>query len=96
MTTRFFRDHVDFGARVRVAFAVAGAYLAAQLAPDRPTSHALALGAVGFLVSLVGAVTTWNAGPAFGPYWYPLALAATAIPCAWAGASLRAVQTRAS
>jgi hypothetical protein len=39
-------------------------------------------GVVGFVVCTVGAVVTWNRGPAFGPHWYPLALVATAVPCA--------------
>jgi len=45
-------------------------------------------GAVGLALSIVGAVTTWNRGPDFGPHWYPLALVATAMPCAWAGGRL--------
>ncbi len=31
---------------------------------------------------------TWDRGPEFGPHWYPLALVATALPCAWAGGLL--------
>jgi hypothetical protein len=30
----------------------------------------------------IGAVATWNAGPAFGPKWHPLAVIAIALPCA--------------
>jgi hypothetical protein len=50
--------------------------------------HALALGVVGVLVSLAGALATWNAGPAFANHWYPLALVAVSMPCAWAGGRL--------
>ena len=32
---------------------------------------------------------TWNAGPEFGPKWYPLALVASSLPCAWLGGKLR-------
>lgn len=78
----------------RSVYGVAGSYIAARLAPDRPMAHAMALGVVGLALSIVGAVATWNRGPAFGPKWYPLALIATALPCAWAGGRLRAVQSR--
>jgi hypothetical protein len=73
----------------RIIYGVAGSYVAARLAPDRPMLHALALGVIGFALSIVGAVATWNAGPGFGPHWYPLALVAVAIPCAWLGGKIR-------
>ena len=76
----------------RIAYGVAGGYIAARLAPDRPMQHALVYGAIGLVVSIVGAMATWDAGPAFGPRWYPLALVATAMPCAWAGGRLRGMQ----
>jgi hypothetical protein len=79
----------------RIVYGVAGGYLAARLAPDRPMQHALTLGVVGLAISIAGAVATWNAGPAFGPKWYPLALIALALPCAWAGGRLREMQVRA-
>jgi hypothetical protein len=66
----------------RIVYRVAGSYLAARLAPDRPMRHALALGVVGLAISTAGAVATWNAGPAFGPKWHPLAVIAIALPCA--------------
>ena len=79
----------------RIVYGVTGGYLAARLAPDRPVQHALALGVVGLAISTAGAVATWNAGPAFGPKWYPLAVIAIALPCAWAGGRLREMQVRA-
>jgi surface polysaccharide O-acyltransferase-like enzyme len=72
----------------RIVYSVAGCYIAARFAPDRPMRHALALGVVGVVVSAAGAVATWNRGPAFGPHWYPLALIALAMPCAWLGGKL--------
>ncbi len=42
------------------------------------------------VISIVGAVVTWNKD--LGPYWYPLALVATAVPCAWVGGKLRLMQ----
>ena len=79
----------------RAVYSVVGCYIAARLAPDRPMRHALALGVVGVIVSTLGAVATWNRGPAFGPHWYPIALIVLAMPTAWAGGKLRLMQLRA-
>lgn len=70
----------------RCVFSVLGSYLAAKAAPRRPMRHALVLGAIGFGLSLLGAVTVIQNH--FGPAWYPLALAASAWPCAWLGGLL--------
>jgi hypothetical protein len=78
----------------RVVYGVAASYITARLAPVRPMQHALVGGILGLIVSVVGAVATWNSGPAFGPHWYPLALIVTALPCAWAGGKLRLRQLR--
>ena len=68
----------------RSVYGIAGAYLTAILAADRPMEHALALGILGFIVSIAGAIAMWDAGH----HWYPLALVALAIPCAWAGGKI--------
>jgi peptidoglycan/LPS O-acetylase OafA/YrhL len=80
----------------RIVCTVLGGYLTAMLAPQRPMSHVMALGAVGTLAATVGAVATWNGGPAFGPRWYPVLLVVTAVPCVWAGGLLRARLRRTS
>jgi len=72
----------------RTVYGVAGGYIVARLAPNRPMQHALVSGVVGLVVSTAGAMATWDAGPAYGPHWYPLALIATTMPCAWAGGRL--------
>jgi hypothetical protein len=86
--------HLLLATVYRTAFAIAGTYLTARLAPDRPMRHAMVGGVIGLVLSTVGAVVTWNMGPAFGPHWYPLALIATALPCAWVGGKLREMQLR--
>jgi len=73
----------------RTVYGVLGAYIAARLAPNQPMMHALVLGMLGFVVSIIGAVVTWNMGPAYGPHWYPVALVVLAIPTAWLGGKLR-------
>ncbi|HMJ24931.1 MAG TPA: hypothetical protein VK475_03850, partial [Pyrinomonadaceae bacterium] len=72
----------------RVVYGVVGGYITARLAPNRPIGHALALGFVGLALSIAGAAGTWNQGPEFGPKWYPLAVIAMALPCAWLGGRL--------
>jgi hypothetical protein len=79
----------------RTVYGVVASYITARLAPDRPIAHALTGGVVGLAVSILGAVLTWNKGPAFGPHWYPLALVVLAMPQAWAGGTLRVMQLRA-
>jgi hypothetical protein len=69
----------------RFVFDVAGCWLTARLAPARPMGHALVLGSIGLVLSIAGAAAMWDAGPA----WYPLSLAASALPCAWLGARLQ-------
>jgi hypothetical protein len=78
----------------RTVYGVAGSYIAARLAPDRPMLHALVLGAIGLAANLAGTVVTWNKGPAFGPHWYPLTLIVLAMPTAWAGGRLHEMQLR--
>ncbi len=80
----------------RAGFSVAGSYLTARLAPKRPMAHALTGGMIGVVLGTVGAAATWNSGPEFGPHWYPIALVALALPCAWAGGKLRERQLRKS
>jgi hypothetical protein len=79
----------------RTVYGVAGSYVMARLAPDRFMGHALVGGFLGLGVSIVGAVVTWNKGPAFGPHWYPVALIGLAMPTAWAGGKRRLMQLRA-
>ena len=76
----------------RFAISVAGAWLTARLAPADPMKHAMILGYVGTLMGLVGVVATWNMG--MGPRWYPIALAALAIPQCWAGGKIYVLQHR--
>jgi hypothetical protein len=79
-------------AAYRIVYNVVGCYIVARFAPNRPMQHALVAGGIGLALSLVGAVVTWNRGPAFGPHWYALVIAAIAMPCAWVGGSIRLTQ----
>ena len=69
----------------RTIYGIAGSYLTARLAPDRPMQHALTLGGIGVALGTAGTLAMWGAGPA----WYALAVIAVTMPCAWLGARLR-------
>ena len=70
----------------RTAYAVLGSYITARFAPHSPLHHAMAGGVIGLLLSTAGAIATIPMD--LGPAWYPIALAVTALPCAWLGGVL--------
>ncbi|HMJ08566.1 MAG TPA: hypothetical protein VK468_06155 [Pyrinomonadaceae bacterium] len=72
----------------RAVLSVAGCYITAALAPSRPMLHAMILGVIGLVLSTAAAVVTIPMD--LGPAWYPIALAALALPCAWLGGKLKA------
>jgi hypothetical protein len=67
----------------RAVDGIVGCFIAARLAPSRPMGHALTLGGIGVVLSSLGILATLSGGPQFGPLWYPIALAAITLPCAW-------------
>lgn len=75
----------------RTLFGVAGSYIAARLAPRNPMRHAMVLGAIGFVLSLAGAIATIPMD--LGPAWYPVSLVVTALPGAWLGGILHGRST---
>jgi len=75
----------------RSVYAIIGSYITARVAPYKPMQHALVGGLIGLVLSIVGALVTWNK-PELGPHWYPLALVVTALPCAWIGGRIRTAQ----
>lgn len=76
----------------RSVYGVIASYIVARLAPNRPLQHALVAGFIGLVVSIAGAVATWNSG--LGPHWYPLWLIVLAVPPAWVGGKIREMQLR--
>jgi len=68
----------------RIVYGIAGGYIVARLAPRNPMRHALIMGGIGFLLSTAGGIAMWD----MGAHWYPVALALSSLPCAWAGATL--------
>ncbi len=78
----------------RAVIAIFGCWVAARLAPSRPMLHALIAGSIGMALAVVGAIFAWGKGPEFGPHWYAIAVALTALPCAWIGGRIREGATR--
>jgi len=72
----------------RTIYTVAGGYITARLARNKPMGHVWTLGVIGLLAAIAGTAATWNKGPEFGPKWYPLALVVLAIPSVWLGGKL--------
>lgn len=71
----------------RTAYAIIGSYIMARFAPYAPMRHAIIGGAIGFVLSSIGAIAAISIGN-LGPLWFPIALVLTALPCAWAGGLL--------
>ena len=72
----------------RTVDGILGCAIAAALAPSRPMRHALTLGGIGIVLSSLGVLATLGGGPEYGPLWYPLALVAITLPCAYVGGRL--------
>ena len=76
----------------RSIYGVFASYVIARLAPNRPMAHSLLAGALGLVVSSLGAAAAWST--TFGQHWYSITLALTALPAAWAGAKFWLMQVQ--
>ena len=71
----------------RAVYTVLSGYLAARLAPNRPLGHAITLGVIGVVVTVLGSIAAW--GKSAGYEWYPIALIIITLPCCYLGGKLR-------
>ena len=78
--------HALIALSYRIIIGIAGAWITARLAPQKPMKHAMILGGIGTALGLVGVLGTWNMG--LGPRWYAISLAVLAIPQCWLGGKL--------
>ena len=62
----------------RSIYSVAGFYLTATLAPNRPMRHAVILGIIGTVFAALGAMANWDKSA----NWYPVLLVLVTLPCA--------------
>jgi hypothetical protein len=74
----------------RLVYSVFGCYMAARLAPNHPMGHAFALGVLGLVISIGGAIVA--AQQSLGPAWYTWASVVFTLPCAWLGGKLQTRQ----
>jgi hypothetical protein len=68
--------NLAFALAYRTVFTVLGGYIAAWLAPANKLRLSVILGIVGTIAATAGAITMWH----LGHVWYPVALAALALP----------------
>jgi CHASE2 domain-containing sensor protein len=70
----------------RTIYTVLGGYLTARYAPHSRMAHVWVYGTIGLVLGTAGAIVTIPLN--LGPAWYPVAIALTALPCAWLGGVL--------
>ena len=68
-----------------VLFSVVGGFVTARLAPRQPLRHALILGVIALVLTLVPTVLFWHATPT----WYHFGVLAAILPATWLGGHLR-------
>lgn len=74
----------------RTVYTILGGYVTALLAPQNPMKHVWILAIFGQIGGIVGVIVGWN----LSAHWYPIALAALAIPSVWLGGWLRTRKQR--
>ena len=74
----------------RTIFNTLGCYLTARLAPSKPMKHAIILGIIGFVLTIVGMIVMWH----LPPHWYPISLVVLTLPAAWLGGKIFLLKTK--
>lgn len=72
----------------RTVFNTLGCYLTARLAPNKPMKHAIILGIIGVVLTIVGLIAMWD----IPPRWYPIALIVLTLPAAWLGGKMAIIK----
>lgn len=68
----------------RTVFTTIGCYLTARIAPNQPMKHALILGTIGVVLTILGLIAMWDTPPR----WYPISLIVLTLPAAWLGGKM--------
>jgi hypothetical protein len=71
----------------RAIYTVLSGYVTAALAPNRPLNHAVTLGVIGVVMTIIGTIANWDKSS--GNAWYPIALILITLPCTYLGGRLR-------
>ncbi len=74
----------------RGAYTVVAGYVTAALAPNQPMRHAIILGIIGVVVTILGSIANWEQSSA----WYPIALILITLPCTWLGGKFHELRIR--
>lgn len=70
----------------RGVYNVLGSYIVARLAPSNPMKHAIIVGILGTIVSIIGAIVNMQMN--LGPEWYCWTLVVITLPTSWLGGKL--------
>jgi peptidoglycan/LPS O-acetylase OafA/YrhL len=73
----------------RALESIAAGWATARRAPNRPLRHALVLGAVATVLTILLTTATDDKDRDFGPGWYALSLVVVTLPCAYLGGRLQ-------
>ena len=68
----------------RTAYAAAGGYVSARLAPSKPLKHVKALLIIGTFFGILGVIGGWN----LSQHWYPISLVITSAVAVWFGGKM--------
>ncbi len=72
----------------RTIFNTFGCYLTARLAPNKPMKHAIILGMIGVVLTILGLIAMWD----IPPRWYPISLIVLTLPAAWLGGRMAIIK----
>lgn len=69
----------------RGVYTVLAGYVTARLAPNHPLKHAIILGSIAVVATILGSIANWDKSFAWYFAWYPIALILITLPCTWLG-----------
>ena len=69
----------------RCVYTVAGGYVTASLAPEKPMRLVIILAVIGLAGGAAGVIVGWN----MSHHWYPISIFLSAFPCTWLGGKLK-------
>jgi hypothetical protein len=70
----------------RGIYTVFSGYVTSSWAPNKPMQHAIILGIIGVVVTILGSIANWDKSAG----WYPIALILITLPCTWLGGKIQA------
>ena len=68
----------------RGIYTITSGFITAALAPNKSMQHAIILGTIGVIVTILGSIVNWDKSAA----WYPVTLIVITLPCTWLGGKI--------